>query len=88
MFLYKTGCSLDELRGKRVLDAGCGMERFAEICADAGAEAHAVDLSTAVETAFQNLGQRSNVRIQNSKSDPNPPSNGQPRRLLNTSRAE
>ncbi len=62
-FVQKTGWSLDALRGKRVLDAGCGMGRFAEVCAEAGAEVHAVDLSTAIEAAFQNLGHRSNVRL-------------------------
>lgn len=55
-FVQKTGWSLDDLRGKLVLDAGCGMGRFAEVCADAGAEVHAVDLSTAVDAAFGNLG--------------------------------
>jgi SAM-dependent methyltransferase len=54
-FLEKTGFRLEELRGKRVLDAGCGMGRFAEIAAGAGAEVHAVDLSAAVEAAQKNL---------------------------------
>ncbi len=62
-FLEKTGWSLADLRGKRVLDAGCGMGRFAEICADAGAEVHAADLSTAVEAASRNLGHRPNIRF-------------------------
>lgn len=61
-FIQKTGWSLDDLQGARVLDAGCGMGRFAEVCADAGAEVHAVDLSTAVEAASQNLERRSDVR--------------------------
>lgn len=62
-FVQKTGWFLADLRGKRVLDAGCGMGRFAEVCADAGAEVHAVDLSTAVDAAFRNLGHRPNVRF-------------------------
>lgn len=62
-FVEKTGWALHELRGKRVLDAGCGMGRFAEVCADAGAEVYAVDLSTAVEAAYRNLGDRPNVHI-------------------------
>jgi SAM-dependent methyltransferase len=62
-FLEKTGWTLDDLRGKRVLDAGCGMGRFAEVCAGAGAEVHAVDLSTAVGAAWHNLGHRPNVRL-------------------------
>jgi SAM-dependent methyltransferase len=62
-FLEKTGWDLGSLRGRRVLDAGCGSGRFAEICADAGAEVHGVDLSTAVEAAHANLGARPNVHL-------------------------
>jgi len=62
-FIEKTGWSLNDLRGKRVLDAGCGMGRFAEIAADAGAEVHAVDLSTAVEAAARNFAGRTNVHL-------------------------
>jgi ubiquinone/menaquinone biosynthesis C-methylase UbiE len=60
-FVEKTGLSLDSLRGKRVLDAGCGMGRFAEVCIEAGAEVHAIDLSTAVEAAARNLAHHPNV---------------------------
>lgn len=62
-FLQKTGWSLHDLRGRRILDAGCGMGRFAEVCADAGAEVHAVDLSAAVEAAARNLGYRPEVHL-------------------------
>lgn len=62
-FVQKTGWSLEDLRGTRVLDAGCGMGRFTEVCADAGAEVHAVDLSRAVEAASRNLEHRPNVHI-------------------------
>ncbi len=62
-FVEKTGWSLPDLRGKRVLDAGCGMGRFAEVCADAGAEVHAVDLSSAVEACHRNLGAQPNVFV-------------------------
>ncbi len=55
-FVEKTGLTLESLRGRRVLDAGCGMGRFAEVCIEAGAEVHAIDLSTAVEAAARNLG--------------------------------
>lgn len=60
-FVEKTGFPHESLRGARVLDAGCGMGRFAEVCADAGADVHAVDLSRAVEAAARNLGHRRNV---------------------------
>lgn len=62
-FVEKTGWDLADLRGRTVLDAGCGMGRFAEICADAGAEVWGVDLSEAVEAAVGNLGSRTNVRL-------------------------
>jgi SAM-dependent methyltransferase len=56
--IEKTGWDLAQLRGATVLDAGCGMGRFAEVCLDAGAEVHAVDLSVAVDAASRNLGGR------------------------------
>ena len=62
-FVEKTGWALEDLRGARVLDAGCGMGRFAEICANAGAEVHAIDLSVAAEAAAANLAGRENVSV-------------------------
>jgi SAM-dependent methyltransferase len=62
-FVEKTGWPLEALRGARVLDAGCGMGRFAEVCADAGADVHAVDLSVAAEAASANLSARDNVSV-------------------------
>lgn len=50
-FQAKTGVSLAELRGLRVLDAGCGGGRYTRAAAEAGAEVVAVDHSTAVEKA-------------------------------------
>lgn len=61
MFVAKTGMPLEALRGKTVLDAGCGMGRFAEVCATAGADVHAIDLSTAVEAAARNLSHHPNI---------------------------
>lgn len=63
MFLQKTGWRVEMLAGRTVLDAGCGMGRFAEVCADAGADVHAVDLSRAVEAAADNLHSRGNVSV-------------------------
>jgi ubiquinone/menaquinone biosynthesis C-methylase UbiE len=60
-FVEKTGFALETLRGARVLDAGCGMGRFAEVCVHAGADVHAIDLSTAVEAAARNLRHHPNV---------------------------
>jgi 2-polyprenyl-3-methyl-5-hydroxy-6-metoxy-1,4-benzoquinol methylase len=51
-----TAWSAGDLRGKRVLDAGCGAGRFAEIVARKyGAELYAVDLSSAVDACQANL---------------------------------
>lgn len=62
-FVEKTGWRLEDLKGKSILDAGCGMGRFAEVAADAGADVHGVDLSTAVEAAARNIGMRKNVSL-------------------------
>lgn len=44
------------LMGKLVLDMGCGAGRFAEIALNDGAEVVAVDLSSAIDAAYKNLG--------------------------------
>jgi ubiquinone/menaquinone biosynthesis C-methylase UbiE len=62
-FVTKTGWTTAELAGERILDAGCGMGRFTEVCCDAGAEVYAVDLSNAVEVAAQNLRDRKGVHF-------------------------
>lgn len=62
-FVEKTGFALDTLSGKRVLEVGCGMGRFLEVAADAGAEVVGVDISAAVDAAQANLGQRANVSV-------------------------
>jgi uncharacterized protein YbaR (Trm112 family) len=50
--------------GKVVLDAGCGIGRHARCAADFGArEVIAMDLSDAVDTAFANAGELSNVHV-------------------------
>jgi SAM-dependent methyltransferase len=52
------GGSLEDLRGKTVLEAGCGAGRFTEILLDAGARVVAADLSSAVEANYDNHGER------------------------------
>jgi SAM-dependent methyltransferase len=44
------------LKDRLVLDVGCGAGRFSEITLSDGAEVVAVDLSSAVDAAYQNLG--------------------------------
>lgn len=50
-FEAKTGISLAELSGRRVLDAGCGGGRYSKVAAQAGARVIGADHSTAVEKA-------------------------------------
>jgi SAM-dependent methyltransferase len=55
-FINKTGWSLEQLRGARILDAGCGMGRYSEVALRAGAKVVCgIDLSQAVESAHENL---------------------------------
>ena len=54
---------LNSLAGKLVLDAGCGVGRFAEVAAKYGAEVVCVDLSYAVEAAYRNIGKLKNIHI-------------------------
>jgi SAM-dependent methyltransferase len=58
-----TGWADDEYRGRRLLDAGVGAGRFAERAAAKGAEVFGIDLTAAVDAAFQNIGRRPNVHL-------------------------
>lgn len=63
-FFEKTELSVDEIKGKRVLDAGCGAGRFTQVVAMMGAkEVVGVDLSESVIAAQENTKQFKNVRI-------------------------
>ena len=55
-FYSITEWSPENLRGRRVLDVGCGSGSFAEIALAAGAEVVALDLSRAVDACMENLG--------------------------------
>lgn len=55
-FYSFTGWTPDMLRGRRVLDVGCGAGRFTEIALAAGAEVTAVDFSSAVDACWLNNG--------------------------------
>lgn len=58
-----TGWSDAEYSGRLVLDAGVGAGRYAEIAADKGADVVGVDLTRAVDAAYQNIGGRPNVHL-------------------------
>ena len=60
-FRRKTGFAPEELKGKWVLDVGCGMGRFAEVASRWGAKVVGVDLSRATYVAAKNLSDRKNV---------------------------
>jgi SAM-dependent methyltransferase len=53
-----SGWKPEDLKGKLVLDAGCGAGRFAEVALDGGARVVAIDYSNAVEACQQNLDGR------------------------------
>ncbi len=48
------GGSLDILKGKQVLEVGCGAGRFTEILLEAGSDVFATDISSAVEANYKN----------------------------------
>ena len=60
-FYSGTGWTPDELRGQKVLEAGCGAGRFTEVMLEAGAEVYSVDYSTAVDACWANNGPNSSL---------------------------
>src|SRR5258708_26372830 len=54
-FLMKTALRPEDLKGKLVLDVGCGMGRFAEVATRFGARVVGVDLSATPEVAAKTL---------------------------------
>jgi SAM-dependent methyltransferase len=54
---------IDQLAGQRVLDAGCGMGRFAEVVQHYGGTYVGVDYSFAVDAAYANSGHLPNVHF-------------------------
>jgi len=54
---------LDWLRGKAVLEAGCGAGRFSEVLLEAGAELHSLDISNAVDAARANCAHFPNHQV-------------------------
>ncbi|HOX23372.1 MAG TPA: class I SAM-dependent methyltransferase, partial [Elusimicrobiales bacterium] len=62
-FAERTAFSPEGLRGKTVLDAGCGMGRYLEIAARSAGEVVGADLSLAVDSAYDNVGKLPNVHI-------------------------
>jgi len=63
-FRRKTGLRPQDMKGKVVLDVGCGMGRFAEVATRWGATVVGIDLSAAAEVAARNLRDRHFVALQ------------------------
>lgn len=63
-FVKKIGLKPEDLKGKLVLDVGCGMGRFAEVATRWGAHVVGIDLSAAAEVAAENLSDRDFVAFQ------------------------
>lgn len=51
----------EALAGKLILDAGCGLGRFSEVVLNYGGTVVAVDVSEAIDVAFQHLNARGNI---------------------------
>ncbi len=62
-FMQDTGFTREALSGKLILDAGIGAGRFAEVVTRWGGEVVGVDLSYAVDAAYDNIGERRNLHI-------------------------
>lgn len=64
VFAVKTGLMPDDVKGKRVLDVGCGAGRFLEVAYRWGARvAVGIDPSAATYAASENLRGRDNVAV-------------------------
>lgn len=62
-FWKATGWLPEDLRGKWVLDVGCGSGRFAEVALSAGAKVVALDYSHAVDACYTNLKHHSDLHV-------------------------
>jgi ubiquinone/menaquinone biosynthesis C-methylase UbiE/uncharacterized protein YbaR (Trm112 family) len=62
-FYDETGWSPGWLKGKWILDAGCGAGRFLDVASREGAEIVGLDISDAVDAAKVNLAGKTNVHF-------------------------
>ena len=62
-FFRQTGWDADALRGRLVLDVGCGAGRFTEVALSCGARVVAIDFSSAVDACRANFPDRENLLV-------------------------
>ena len=62
-FFEQTGFSEDDIKGKLVLDVGCGSGRFIEVVVKHGAKVIGIDMSFSVDRAYANVGHLPNVAV-------------------------
>lgn len=62
-FYAETSWSKEWLKGKWILDAGCGAGRFLDVCSDSEAEVVGLDISSAIDASKANLKDRKNVHF-------------------------
>jgi SAM-dependent methyltransferase len=62
-FYSETEWTKDWLKGKWVLDAGCGAGRFLDVASDSEAQVVGMDISSAIDAARTNLAGRTNVHF-------------------------
>lgn len=62
-FWLATGWTPEQLRGRWVLDVGCGAGRFAEVALAAGAHVVALDYSSAVDACVSNLAPHERLHV-------------------------
>jgi len=62
-FWKATGWRPEDIKGKWVLDIGCGSGRFAEVALSAGAIVVALDYSSAVDACLENLRSYKNLHV-------------------------
>ena len=62
-FWSETGWTSEQIKGKWVLDAGCGAGRFLDAASKSGGEIVGIDISSAIDAAKDNLEGRENVHF-------------------------
>lgn len=62
-FYSETDWTNEWMKGKWVLDAGCGAGRFLDVASTGGGEVVGIDISNAVDAARANLSGRSNIHF-------------------------